>query len=93
MHMRKSKKFGFEGDRVPRKPLRTSAEMAEEFGIPHRSLVSAMNVDPAGPRPEAGVRTAATGAHWYRPELVRSWWSKRQDRAAVAGSASQAERA
>ena len=93
MHMRKSQKFGFEKGRVPRKPLRTASEMAEELGVSHRHLVSAMNVDPTGPRPQLKNGSRACPASWYEPGVARAWWRKRQDQAASAASASQAERA
>ena len=76
--MRASKKFGFETARVPRKPLRSAAELAEEFGVPHRTLVGLMNTDPNGPRPELRNRSVACQASWYKPDVVRAWWAKRQ---------------
>ena len=62
--------------RPKRSPLRTSAEIAEEIGIPPNRLRGLMKkLD--GPKPELDLRACATGKAklcWYNPEKVKAWY-------------------
>ena len=70
----------------PSEPLRTSAELAKEFGATTASLAGLMQADKNGPRPVFSQSPRATGGRsgyrnrysWYRPSEVRKWWQKRQ---------------
>ena len=71
-----------------RKPLRTRAELAQEFGVKEKSLIALMFDDPEAPRPvfrSGGTRTSGTGTHrpssvWYDPDTVRAWWKQRKEK-------------
>lgn len=56
---------------APRVPLRTLQELAEEFGIDHRCLASAMSKN-GGPKPQ--FDKAKSGLVYYEAQPVRSWW-------------------
>lgn len=64
-----------------RKPLRTRAELAEEFGIKQQSLQAYMNHDPESPKPIYRTGTQRTKKNtWYDPDQVRAWWKQKQDK-------------
>jgi hypothetical protein len=58
---------------VPRPPLRTFAELAEEFGVTMAQLRGAFKA--SGPKPKLFNRR--TQQHWYEPNEVRRWWAAR----------------
>lgn len=66
---------------VPRPPLRTIGEMAEEFGLPKQTLAKAIAADPAAPRRELRHVSSGDGlsADWYEPRALRRWWKARQE--------------
>lgn len=57
-------------------PLRTLAEMAEEFGVTSRSLTVTMQHYPGAPAPVQQLKstTTRTGKTWYEPAAMRKWW-------------------
>ena len=57
-----------------RKPLRTIAELAEELGVPVRTLTSTFAQND-GPKPKYRTGGGTTVKNtWYDPDEVRTWW-------------------
>jgi hypothetical protein len=63
--------------RNPHPPLRTTKELATEFGIPIQQLVRAIHSH-AGPEPVLR-NPGSAHAFWYNPVEVRKWWKKLQE--------------
>jgi hypothetical protein len=57
-----------------RKPLRTFADMAEEFGITTSKFKSVIG-NSGKPFP-AYITMASTGTTWYEADKVRDWWKE-----------------
>lgn len=57
-----------------RAPLRTLTELANEFGVPAKTLQTKLARIPGAPRPKLLGRNNAHRATWYSPEEVRAWW-------------------
>ena len=61
-----------------RKPLRNLRELAEEFGVPHKTLQAklARCKDAPKPRYNTGSWKATSQSNtWYDPAEVRAWWA------------------
>jgi predicted DNA-binding transcriptional regulator AlpA len=58
-----------------RKPLRTVAELADEFGISKMSLVNFMRNSDSSPKPRPLKNRSAV---WYDADEVRKWWRETQ---------------
>lgn len=66
--------------RTGRKPLKTAAEMAAEFGISQQKLSALMRTDDGAPKPVLDYRKNMSGKSrlvWYSPDAVRKWWKSR----------------
>lgn len=60
-----------------RKPLRSLRELAEEFGVPHKTLQGKLARCKNAPKPiysTGGHKTASQHNTWYDPQEVRRWW-------------------
>lgn len=60
-----------------RKPLRSLRELAEEFGVPHRTLQVKLARCKGAPKPiysTGDQKTASQRNTWYDPQEVRRWW-------------------
>lgn len=65
-----------------RKPLRSLRELADEFGVPHRSLQVKLARCKGAPRPiysTGDAKTASQRNTWYDPDEVRAWWLARKE--------------
>jgi hypothetical protein len=65
--------------RAKRKPLRTTEEMASEFGVPAASLRAKLGHDVDSPKPKLDNRNRCTGAGrrvWYDQDEIRAWWMR-----------------
>lgn len=64
-----------------RKPLRNLRELAEEFGIPHKSLQALLSRTKGAPKPiystGGGNRSSSPRNTWYEPDEVRRWYAVR----------------
>ena len=61
-----------------RKPLRNLRELAEEFGVPHKTLQAKMARCKDAPKPIYSTRDYRTSSQrntWYDPQQVRTWWA------------------
>ena len=61
-----------------RKPLRSLRELAEEFGVPHKTLQAKLARCKDAPRPLYSTghqKTASQRNTWYDPQEVRAWWA------------------
>ena len=59
-----------------RKPLRSLRELAEEFGVPHKTLQAKLAWCKDAPKPiyrTGGSKTTPQNT-WYDPDAVRAWW-------------------
>lgn len=71
--MKLGKKFHHDRKAFP--PMRTSKELADEFGIAHRVLVTLLCREDA-PQPGLKYRhTNQTRDSWYDPDAVRRWYA------------------
>lgn len=59
-------------------PLRTTTEMADEFGVDRSLLGRLLKKDPAAPTPRVNSRSATVKNLWYDPREVRKWWATRK---------------
>lgn len=60
-----------------RKPLRNLRELADEFGVPHKTLQAKLGRRKDAPRPiyrTGSSKTASQQNTWYDPDEVRKWW-------------------
>ena len=67
----------------PRKPLRTLAELADEFGVSWRTL-NAMRLSHEGPNPILKTGSQSKRATWFDPGEMRSWWASIQEKRGAA---------
>ena len=61
-----------------RKPLRSLRELAEEFGVPHKTLQAKLARCKGAPKPVYSTgdhKTASQRNTWYDPQEVRAWWA------------------
>ena len=61
-----------------RKPLRSLRELAEEFGVPHKTLQIKLARRKDAPKPIYSTgyqKTASQSNTWYDPQEVRAWWA------------------
>ena len=61
-----------------RKPLRSLRELAEEFGVPHKTLQAKLARCKDAPKPIYSTgdhKTASQRNTWYDPQEVRAWWA------------------
>lgn len=61
-----------------RKPLRSLRELAEEFGVPHKTLQAKLARCKNAPQPiysTGDQKTASQRNTWYDPQEVRRWWA------------------
>lgn len=59
----------------PRKPLRTLRELADEFGVPHKTLQVKLARCKGAPKPVFSTGGRGTPQNtWYDPDEVRAWW-------------------
>lgn len=61
-----------------RAPLRTLAEMAEEFGISVFALGQLL-AKHDGPKAALDNRSSRNRTSWYNPDEMRKWWAGRLD--------------
>ena len=54
-----------------RPPLRTTKELAEEFGVTWQLLVKALAADPGAPRGKFCHKSRFACNTWFEPSLVR----------------------
>jgi hypothetical protein len=82
--MRKSQQFRIDpaSARKGRVPLRTSRELAEEFGVTTHAFALSLAHAADAPKPVLVKKGNAHAANWYNPKEVRAWWSKRKEAAA-----------
>jgi len=64
--------------RPQRAPLRTTAEMAEEFGISSQKL-AALIVARNGPTAKYRIHTKSSKNTWHEPKKLREWWKSIHD--------------
>ena len=60
-----------------RKPLRSLRELADEFGVPHKTLQAKLARCKGAPKPVYSTgdhKTASQRNTWYDPQEVRAWW-------------------
>lgn len=60
-----------------RKPLRSLRELADEFGVPHKTLQGKLARRADAPKPvyRTGSGNAVSQQNtWYDPDEVRAWW-------------------
>lgn len=57
-----------------RKPLRNLRELAEEFGVPHKTLQAKLARCKGAPKPIYNTGSQQRNT-WYDPQEVRSWWA------------------
>lgn len=62
-----------------RKPLRSLRELAEEFGVPHKTLQAKLARCKDAPKPiystgSSSSKTVSPKNTWYDPDEVRAWW-------------------
>ena len=60
-----------------RKPLRSLRELAEEFGVPHKTLQAKLAWCKDAPKPlykTGSGKTTTQQNTWYDPDEVRAWW-------------------
>lgn len=62
-------------------PLRTTKEIAEEFGISVRQLCGFLAKDATSPKPKLVKtnRTTRKQNSWYNQQEMREWWKKRNN--------------
>lgn len=61
-----------------RKPLRNLRELAEEFGVSHKTLQVKLARCKDAPKPiysTGNQKTASQRNTWYDPQEVRAWWA------------------
>lgn len=61
-----------------RKPLRSLRELAEEFGVPHKTLQVKLARCKGAPKPRYSTgyhKTTSQRNTWYDPQEVRAWWA------------------
>lgn len=61
-----------------RKPLRSLRELAEEFGVPHKTLQAKLARCKDAPKPLYSTgyhKTTSQRNTWYDPQEVRAWWA------------------
>ena len=61
-----------------RKPLRSLRELAEEFGVQHKTLQAKLARCKDAPRPIYSTghwKTSSQRNTWYDPQEVRAWWA------------------
>lgn len=61
-----------------RKPLRSLRELADEFGVPHKTLQAKLARCKDAPRPIYSTghhKTASQRNTWYASQEVRAWWA------------------
>lgn len=76
-----------------RKPLRSLRELAEEFGVPHKTLQAKLARCKDAPRPiysTGDSKTTSQRNTWYDPHAVRAWWAAHQ-KAALTTTADNQE--
>lgn len=61
-----------------RKPLRTTIEMADAFGVDVQMLGGLLSADIDAPKPKLKKRTSRTHTSWYDPDELRRWWKARR---------------
>jgi hypothetical protein len=60
--------------KVPRKPLRSFKELADELGVTHQVLQGALRAADA-PQPLLSKPSGKTRRDtWYDPDQFRAWW-------------------
>ena len=60
-----------------RKPLRSIRELADEFGVPHKTLRAKLSLCKDAPKPRYSTGSSKTASQrntWYDPDEVRAWW-------------------
>ena len=57
------------------KPLRSTRELADEFGVSLPKLASELAKNP-GPKPKLVNRHGGRSDSWYDPAEMRAWWAK-----------------
>ena len=60
-----------------RKPLRSLRELAEEFGVAHKTLQAKLSRCKDAPKPRYSTGSSKTASQqntWYDPDEVRAWW-------------------
>lgn len=65
-----------------RKPLRSLRELAEEFGVAHKTLQAKLGRCKDAPRPiysTGSSKTISPQNTWYDPDEVRAWWLARKE--------------
>lgn len=65
-----------------RKPLRSLRELADEFGVTHKTLQAKLSRCKDAPRPIFSTgdnKTASQRNTWYDPQEVRAWWKARKE--------------
>jgi Zn-dependent peptidase ImmA (M78 family) len=61
-----------------RKPLRSLRELADEFGVPYKTLQAKLARCKDAPKPiysTGSSKTASQQNTWYDPDEVRAWWA------------------
>lgn len=71
--MTKFKKYDLQSRQPNRVPLRSSKELAEEFGVPTKTLANLLRMK-AGPDRILAIKGVSGDSSWYDPEAVRKWW-------------------
>jgi hypothetical protein len=60
-----------------RKPLRNLRELADEFGVAHKTLQAKLSLCKDAPKPRYSTGSSKTSSQqntWYDPDEVRAWW-------------------
>ena len=65
---------GVRQTKSPRCPLRTTQELADEFGVPIGLLSSRLKTND-GPKPQLQQYTSAGRKSFYRLNEMRTWWA------------------
>lgn len=60
------------------KPLRSTQELAEEFGVSTKALAAFMRQHADAPKPNLTRKDRGLKMSWYEPDKVRAWWKKLQ---------------
>ena len=61
-----------------RKPLRNLRELADEFGVAHKTLQAKLSLCKDAPKPRyrtGSSKTASQQNTWYDPDEVHAWWA------------------